>query len=54
MRGMQEGGDGGISGIPSDDTAWTGEGGTLELGRIGQVTAWTPKPVGYYGHTGVK
>ena len=32
---MWEGDGGGIAGITSDDTAWKGEGVTLELGRVG-------------------
>ena len=31
---MREGDGGGIAGIPSDETAWTGKGGMLELGII--------------------
>ena len=34
VQGMQEGDGGGIAGIPPNDTAWTGEGGTLELGCL--------------------
>ena len=32
---MREGDGGGIAGIPSDDTAWKGKVGTLDLGSLG-------------------
>ena len=35
MQVMREGDGGMIAGIPSDDTACTGKGGTLELGNLG-------------------
>ena len=34
MRGMQEGDGGRVAGIPSDDAARKGEGGTVELGSL--------------------
>ena len=34
MQGLREGDGGRVSGIPSDDTAWEGEGGQVELELI--------------------
>ena len=35
VRGIREGDGGGFSGIPTDNTAWKGEGRAMELGSLG-------------------